>query len=83
MIPAAISRLGEIRAPTLLAVGALDYPEIVQRTRLLERSIEGATLAVLDGLAFNQILEEDETGARAALALLEQAGEAFRKMLAH
>jgi pimeloyl-ACP methyl ester carboxylesterase len=49
--PPAAERLGEIRAPTLVVVGALDRPEIVARSELLAHSIPHAQRILMDGTA--------------------------------
>jgi AcrR family transcriptional regulator len=54
----------------LMGAAARTDPELAAATRL--------TLAVLDGLALNQVLEDDERVARGVLALLEQLATAWR-----
>jgi 3-oxoadipate enol-lactonase len=48
--PAAMTRLGEIRAPTLVLVGTLDVPDIQAIARRLTADIGGARLEVIDGV---------------------------------
>jgi AcrR family transcriptional regulator len=55
---------------SLMGPAARTDPELAAATRL--------TLAVLDGLALNQVLEEDERVTRGVLALLEQLATAWR-----
>jgi 2-hydroxy-6-oxonona-2,4-dienedioate hydrolase len=45
--PPAVGRLAEIRVPTLIIVGDLDRPEIMERADVLERSIPDAQKAVM------------------------------------
>jgi AcrR family transcriptional regulator len=54
----------------LLGPAAQGHPELPAATRL--------TLAVFDGLALNQILEEDDGAARAVLRLVERLVPAWR-----
>jgi 3-oxoadipate enol-lactonase len=49
--PPAIGRLGEVAAPTLVVVGALDVPHIVEGADLLAAGIPGARKVVLPGCA--------------------------------
>ena len=45
--PLALTRVAEIRAPTLILVGTLDVADIVQIADRLERDIRGARKVVL------------------------------------
>ncbi|MGH2584980.1 MAG: alpha/beta fold hydrolase [Dehalococcoidia bacterium] len=64
--PPAITRLGEIRTPTLVIVGDADVPDMLTITDLLASGIEGARQVVIPGVAhmvnmerpaeFNQIV---------------------------
>lgn len=49
--PLAIGRLGEIRAPTMVIVGDMDQPDIIESSRLLAREIAGAELREMAGAA--------------------------------
>lgn len=49
MKPAAIGRLGEVRAPTLVIVGDRDMPSIKQSAQLLTKEIKGAELKIVPG----------------------------------
>jgi 3-oxoadipate enol-lactonase len=55
--PAAGERLAEIRVPTLLVVGALDAPFILDAAERLARGIPGARRVVLPGAAHLPTLE--------------------------
>ena len=48
--PPAMTRLGEIRAPTLILVGTLDVPDIQGIAKRLAADIGGARLEVIDGV---------------------------------
>jgi pimeloyl-ACP methyl ester carboxylesterase len=69
--PPAISRLGEIRVPTLIVVGDLDVPEIVARATLLEQGIAGARKVVVPGTAHVLNMERPEEFNRLVLDFLE------------
>jgi 3-oxoadipate enol-lactonase len=49
--PPAISRLGEIAAPTLIVVGDRDVPDVLAQAELLKTAIGGARIATLPGVA--------------------------------
>ncbi|MDB5074996.1 MAG: alpha/beta fold hydrolase [Chloroflexi bacterium] len=49
--PPACTRLGEIRVPTLIVVGAGDVPDILDQADLLDREIAGARKIVLPRVA--------------------------------
>ena len=48
--PPALTRLGEIRAPTLVLVGTLDVADILGTAKRLATEVRGARLEVLDGV---------------------------------
>jgi pimeloyl-ACP methyl ester carboxylesterase len=49
--PAAISRLNEVRAPTLIVAGKLDVPAIVAHAKMLAQQISGAQLELVSEAA--------------------------------
>jgi pimeloyl-ACP methyl ester carboxylesterase len=49
MNPAAITRLGEVRAPTLVIIGDRDMPSIKQSAQIVTKEIKGAVLKVIPG----------------------------------
>jgi 3-oxoadipate enol-lactonase len=49
MKPAAITRLGEVRAPTLVIIGDRDMPSIKQSAQIVTKEIKGAVLKVIPG----------------------------------
>jgi pimeloyl-ACP methyl ester carboxylesterase len=68
--PPAAERLGEIRAPTLVVVGALDRPEIVARSELLVYSIPHAQRILMDGTAHLPNMEKPGEFNRTVLKFL-------------
>jgi pimeloyl-ACP methyl ester carboxylesterase len=56
--PPAIERLGEIRAPTLVIVGARDVPDIQQIVKLLAAGIRGARVEVIPDAAHMPNMED-------------------------
>ena len=56
--PPAITRLGEIRAPTLLIVGERDVPDIQQIVKLLAAGVRGARTEVVPGAAHMPNMED-------------------------
>lgn len=52
--------IGRLRAPTLVMVGDADVPPIVESARLLEKTIPGARLVVMRGVAHLPNLERPE-----------------------
>jgi pimeloyl-ACP methyl ester carboxylesterase len=47
----ALERLADIAAPTLVIVGARDFPEIVELSRTVAGAVPGAALEVMKGIA--------------------------------
>ncbi|HEX2181943.1 MAG TPA: alpha/beta fold hydrolase, partial [Rubrobacteraceae bacterium] len=68
--PPAAERLGEIRVPTLVVVGALDRPEVVARSEALARTVPRARKVVMDGTAHLPNMERPEEFNEAVLAFL-------------
>jgi 2-hydroxy-6-oxonona-2,4-dienedioate hydrolase len=58
--PPAIRRLGEIRIPTLVVSGSLDYAENRRASRILSEGIAGARFIEMKGCAHVPPLEEPE-----------------------
>lgn len=58
--PPAISRLGEIRAPTLVMVGDQDVPDFLHISERLTADIETVTRSVIEGCAHLPSLEKPE-----------------------
>jgi pimeloyl-ACP methyl ester carboxylesterase len=58
--PPALTRLGEIRAPTLIVVGTLDLPDIQGSAKRLAADVPGARLEVIEGIGHMVNLEAPE-----------------------
>ena len=68
--PPAGTRLGEVRAPTLILVGDLDVPDILAICDRLETGIAGARKVVMHGTAHVPNMERPEEFNRLVLAFL-------------
>lgn len=58
--PAAITRLTEVRAPTLIIVGDLDLPAKLELSQRLARDISGARLEIIEGAAHMVSMEKPQ-----------------------
>ncbi|MDV5143661.1 alpha/beta hydrolase [Streptomyces sp. SBC-4] len=72
--PPAFDRLGEISAPTLLALGELDRPEVVRCNEEMAERIPGCRLVRLEGSDHYPTLREPERVARLIEELYAEAG---------
>lgn len=68
--PPAVSRLAEVRAPTLVVAGDLDRPEVGERVELLSRTIPRARKAVIEGTAHVPSMEKPDEFNRVVLGFL-------------
>jgi 3-oxoadipate enol-lactonase len=68
--PPARERLGEVKAPSLIIVGALDQPDMLAIGEHLARSIPGARLEVMPGVAHLPPMEAPEEFVRLVSAFL-------------
>ncbi len=68
--PPAISRLAEIRVPTLIIVGDHDLPEMIERSAELAAAIPGAQHVVIPGVAHMVSMEQPEQFNRLVLEFL-------------
>jgi pimeloyl-ACP methyl ester carboxylesterase len=68
--PPAINRLAEVKAPTLIVVGAEDTPEILEIADTLEQGIAGAKKVVIPGTAHHLNMEKPEEFNRIVLDFL-------------
>lgn len=68
--PAAVGRLGEVRAPVLIVVGALDTPRTLATADLLEGSVSGARKVSIEGAAHLPNMERPEEFNRHVLEFL-------------
>jgi pimeloyl-ACP methyl ester carboxylesterase len=71
--PSALSRLSEIRVPTLAVVGELDIPDMRQIADTLATRIPGARKVVLTGVGHMSNMEDPATFNRVALDFLRTA----------
>ncbi|UCC32231.1 MAG: alpha/beta fold hydrolase, partial [Phycisphaerales bacterium] len=71
-VPAAINRLKEIRAPTLIIVGDLDAPDIASIVDKLVSEIDGAKKVVIPGVGHMVNMERPDEFNRALLDFLSR-----------
>jgi pimeloyl-ACP methyl ester carboxylesterase len=69
--PPAVNRLAEIQVPTLVIVGDLDRPEIIEAADLLQLRIPRARRAVIPDTAHLPNMERPQGFNRVALGFLE------------
>ena len=69
--PPAAGRLGEVAAPTLLVVGELDQPDMMDIGEHLAHEIKGATLARMPGVSHLPPMEDPDEFAALAIEFLE------------
>jgi pimeloyl-ACP methyl ester carboxylesterase len=65
--PSLLGRLGEVRCPTLVAVGRHDRPRPVPESQALANAIAGARLEIIEGAGHTSSLEQPKR----VLAMLE------------
>jgi pimeloyl-ACP methyl ester carboxylesterase len=68
--PPAIGRLAEIRVPTLIVVGDLDMPGILEIAGMIEKDVAGAKKVVIQGAAHLVNMEKPEEFNRVVLEFL-------------
>lgn len=73
--PPAIGRLAEVRAPTLIVTGALDYPAVVRSGEEMAARIPGARLVTIEGAAHLPSLEHPERFTDLVRAFLKETVE--------
>jgi pimeloyl-ACP methyl ester carboxylesterase len=73
--PPAVGRLGEIQVPTLVLIGDLDMPGILEIAGLLEKGISGAKKAVIPGTAHMVNMERPAEFNRIVLDFLMAVGK--------
>jgi pimeloyl-ACP methyl ester carboxylesterase len=73
--PAAASRLGEIKVPTLLVIGDRDVPQIKATVETLERGIGGAKKVSIKGAGHMANMENPVTFNAAVLEFLRGQGQ--------
>jgi pimeloyl-ACP methyl ester carboxylesterase len=69
--PPSADRLGEVAAPTLVAVGELDQPDMVAIAKKLAAEIPGARHELLRGVAHLPPMEQPDAFVRLILSFLE------------
>jgi len=77
--PPAITRLGDIRVPTLAIVGDIDMPNIIEIVALLEKSIPHFKKVVISGAAHMVNLEKPKEFDRAVQNFLDTVYRENRK----
>lgn len=70
--PAAITRLAEVRVPTLIIVGNLDLPDKIELTEQLATSIPGARREIITGAAHMVSMEQPQEFNRIVLNFLRE-----------
>jgi pimeloyl-ACP methyl ester carboxylesterase len=73
LTPSRRERLGDVTAPTLVLVGALDQRDFRRIARFLAERIPGARFEELPGVAHLPPLERPESFARTVIAFLEES----------
>lgn len=71
--PPAVTRLGDIAAPTLVIAGALDHPEILRAADVLADGIAQARRVIVPDSAHVPNMEQPEAFNRAVIDFLQQA----------
>lgn len=75
MAPAAVGRLADIRAPTLVILGGLDTPDIKAITDSLVQKIPGARRVIIDDAGHMVNMEKPAEFNRAVLPFLRQSSQ--------
>ncbi|UCG51198.1 MAG: alpha/beta hydrolase [Candidatus Latescibacterota bacterium] len=70
--PPAIERLGEIKIPTLVVIGDLDMPGILEIAGLIKTNVPGARKIVIKGAAHTVNVERSEEFNKVVLEFLNQ-----------
>jgi pimeloyl-ACP methyl ester carboxylesterase len=69
--PPAVTRLGEVRCPTLVVVGALDHPELLRAADLMSKGIPNARKVIIDDSGHVPSFERPDVFNRALLEFLD------------
>ena len=72
--PPAVTRLNQIRVPTLIIAGALDNAELLRAADVMQEGITGARKVIIPGAAHVPNMEKPEEFNRAVLGFLTDAG---------
>jgi len=70
--PPAVGRLSEIKAPTLVVVGDLDMPGIIDISNRIEKEVRGSKKVVIKGAAHTVNMEKPEKFNRVVMEFLER-----------
>jgi pimeloyl-ACP methyl ester carboxylesterase len=65
-----VGRLSEIKAPTLVVIGDLDMPGIIDIANRIEKEVAGAKKAVIKGAAHSVNMEKPEKFNRVVVEFL-------------
>jgi 3-oxoadipate enol-lactonase len=68
---AGLSRLGEIRVPTLILVGDADIPDVHAHAGAIEAGIAGSKRVIISDAGHLMYLEKPEEFSRAAMLFIE------------
>jgi pimeloyl-ACP methyl ester carboxylesterase len=71
LTPPAVTRLNEIKCPTLVIVGSLDHPELVRAADVMVEGIPNARKVVMEGTAHVPSFEKPEEFSRILLEFLQ------------
>jgi pimeloyl-ACP methyl ester carboxylesterase len=72
LTPPAVTRLNEIKCPTLIIVGSLDHPELVRAADVMVEGIPNARKVVMEGTAHVPSFEKPEEFSRILLEFLQE-----------
>jgi pimeloyl-ACP methyl ester carboxylesterase len=72
--PLAVTRLSQVRVPTLIVVGALDHPELLRAADVMAQGIPGAKKVIIGGAAHVPNMEKPAEFNREVLGFLTDAG---------
>ncbi len=72
--PPAVTRLNQVRVPTLIVAGALDHPELLRAADVMEKGIQGARKVIIAGAAHVPNMEKPAEFNREVLSFLKDAG---------
>ncbi len=72
--PPAVTRLNQVRVPTLIVAGALDHPELLRAADMMEKGIPGTKKVIIAGAAHVPNMEKPAEFNREVLSFLKEAG---------
>jgi pimeloyl-ACP methyl ester carboxylesterase len=74
LVPPAVQRLDQVRVPTLIVAGALDNPEVLRASDLMQTEIRGAQKVILPDSAHVPNMEKPAEFNQAVLSFLNKSG---------